>query len=268
MLGAVASTACRALLALAVLGAAAPAAGSLDRALDLSQAAVGNTVPNLTFIDTQGNRRTLAEFRGRPVLVSLIFTGCVHSCSVATHHLDRTVRVARAALGADAFTVLTVGFDYPVDTPLALDVYARRHNVMDADWHFLSAPDAETVNRLSASLGFYYEPSARGFDHTVQLTVLDQDGIVARQIYGETFGTPLLVEPLKYLVLGTPAPDAGLLERVGNRIRLICTAYDAKADRYYFDYSLFVGMFISTIVLGAVLVWMLVELRAGRRVAA
>jgi protein SCO1 len=171
------------------------------------------------------------------------------------------LRVARDALGQDSFTALTIGFDYPVDSPQAMQAYARRHAISHPNWHFLSSPDAETVSVLTSTLGFYYVESPRGFDHTVQLTLIDQDGVVRRQIYGETFNIPLLVEPLKHFILGTPAPDASLFERVGNRIRLICTVYDAKADRYYFDYSLFVGMFSSTIVLGAVLFWLIAERR-------
>jgi protein SCO1 len=253
------------LLLSAMLACNAAAMSTFDDALEISQAAIGSRLPDLAFVDTQGVTRRLSEFEGRPVLVSLIFSACVHSCSVATRHIDRAVRVARHALGQDSFVVLTIGFDHPVDSPQAMHAYARRHAINDPNWHFLSSPDAETVAALTSTLGFSYVESPRGFDHTVQLTVIGQDGVVRRQIYGETFNMPLLVEPLKHFVLGTPAPDAGVFERVGNRIRLICTVYDPKADRYYFDYSLFVGMFISTIVLGSVLIWLVAERR--RRVS-
>jgi protein SCO1 len=248
-------------------GAVASDADGAGNAIALSQSVIGGQVPALAFEDAQGGHHRLSDFYGRPVLVSLIFTGCVHSCSVTTRHLDRMVRVARNALGDDSFTVLTIGFDHPVDSPQAMQVYARRHAINDPAWHFLSSPDAETVDELTRSLGFYSVPSPRGFDHTVQVTLLDESGKVYRQVYGETFSTPLLVEPLKDLVLGRPRADAGLVERVGNRIRLFCTAYDPKADRYYFDYSLFVGIFIGIFVLGTVAFWLLAELRKQHRAA-
>jgi protein SCO1 len=248
------------LLALALCGSGA-AAGTLDRAIDLSQAALGNELPELEFIDSDGQTRWLSEYRGQPILVSLIFTGCVHSCSVATRHTDRMVRIARDAVGSDSFTVLTIGFDYPVDQPSSMRDFARRHGITDPRWHFLSARDEGDVTTLTRALGFYFERSARGFDHTMQLTVLDGSGRIYRQIYGETFPAPLLVEPLKDLIWRRTVPEATLGQRVANRIRLICTVYDPKSDRYYYDYSLYAGLLIGVLVLGTVLSWLLVEYR-------
>jgi protein SCO1/2 len=114
-------------------------------------------------------------------------------------------------------------------------------------------------------VGFVYLPSPRGFDHTVQLTILDRDGRVHRQVYGEVFPTPQLIEPLKDLVFNRPSEATGLLDRIGDRIRLFCTVYDAQGDRYMFDYSLFAGMFIGTVFLGSAIAWLLVEIRRSRR---
>jgi protein SCO1 len=252
------------LLAIAVTGAAAAPTGQ-DRAIERSQAALGNRVGDLVFTDTSGRERRLSEFRGRPVVLSLIFTACTHSCSVTTRYIDRVVRITRDALGDDSFTLLTIGFDVPVDTPEAMRAYAERHGVRDPDWHFLSSDDEAAMARLMDEVGFHHEPSPRGFDHTVQLTLLDRSGTVYRQVYGEYFPTPQLVEPLKQLVLGRPAPDAGLLERVGDRVRLFCTVYDARADRYYFDYSLFTGLFLGAVVLGGTMIWLGTEIRSSRR---
>lgn len=246
--------------------ATAAAPGSIERlAIEVSQAALGNQLGPLEFIDQHGQPRRLDEFRGQPVLLSIIYTACVHSCQVSTRYLDRLVRIARRALGEDSFTVLTVGFDRPVDTPEQMADYARRYGVQDRNWHFLSSPDDATITALLESVGFLYQPSPRGFDHTVQVTVLDRDGRVWRQVYGEVFPTPQLVEPLKALVFDRPLDEAGLLGRLGDRVRLFCTVYDAQGDRYIFDYSLFAGIFIGTLVLGSAIAWLLVEVRSARR---
>jgi protein SCO1 len=243
-----------------------PGASDIERrAVELSQAALGNELGALVFHDQHGQARSLAEFRGRPVLLSLVFTACVHSCQVSTRQLDRLVRIARAALGEDSFTVLTVGFDQPVDTPQQMDSYARRYGITDPNWHFLSSPDPATIAALMDATGFVHTPSPRGFDHTVQVTVVDRDGRIYRQVYGEVFPTPQLVEPLKDLVFNRPASDTGLLAQLGDRVRLFCTVYDAQGDRYFFDYSLFAGIFIGLMVLGSSIVWLLLEVRSARR---
>jgi protein SCO1 len=235
------------------------------RAIEVSQAAIGNEVGALRFLDRHGRARGLEEFRGQPVVLSLVFTGCAYSCEVSTRQLDRVVQVARSALGQDSFTVLTVGFDQPVDTPDQMRAYARRHGINDPNWHFLSSPDPQTVAALMTSVGFLSQPSPRGYDHTVQITLLDRDGRVSRQVYGEVFPTPQLVEPLKDLVFNRPLSEAGLLGRLGDRVRLFCTVYDAQGDRYHFDYSLFAGIFIGMLVIGSAILWLLLEYRGFRR---
>jgi protein SCO1 len=252
-------------LALASVAGQAASADIERRAIAVSQAALGNEVGALQFLDQHGQHRSLAEFRGQPVLLSLIFTACVHSCQVATRQLDRVVQVARSALGQGSFTVLTVGFDQPVDTPEQMASYARRFGISDPNWHFLASPDKQTVAELMDAVGFLYQPSPRGFDHTVQVTILDREGRVLRQVYGEVFPTPQLVEPLKDLVFNRPVSEAGLLGQLGDRVRLFCTVYDAQGDRYIFDYSLFAGIFIGMLVLGSSIIWLLLELRRARR---
>jgi protein SCO1 len=254
------------LLAFSCIASASAATNNVElQAIEISQAALGNRVEALRFVDQHGASRSLDEFRGRPVLLSLVYTACAHSCQVTTRQLDRLVRMARASLGHDSFTVLTVGFDQPVDSPQQMSDYARRHGISDPQWHFLSSPDAATVARLMEQVGFVYLPSPRGFDHTVQLSLLDREGRVYRQIYGEVFPTPQLIEPLKALVFNRPLSDTGLLDRIGDRIRLFCTVYDAQGDRYMFDYSLFAGIFIGTLFLGSAIAWLLVEIRRSRR---
>lgn len=235
------------------------------QAIEVSQAALGNQLNDMELIDINGNVHRLADFHGAPLVISIIYTACVHSCSVSTRHISRVVQIARDALGEASFNFITIGFDYPVDDPEAMAHYARRHGVRDPNWHFMASRNPDEIKQLLADTGFIYQRSARGFDHTVQVTVVDQGGRVYRQVYGEIFNTPLLVEPLKNLVLGRPSPDDGLWTRVSNRVRLFCTVYDPRGERYYFDYSLFMGIFIGAVILGLTTIWLSVEIVKLRR---
>jgi protein SCO1/2 len=235
-----------------------------DAALGISQAAIGRPLAELNFTDGQGRTRQLTEFRGRPLLISMIFTSCYHVCPAITQHLDVAVKNARAALGEDSFGVITVGFDTPVDTPEAMRLFARRQGIDDPNWAFLSG-SADTLQALVENIGFVYFPSPRGFDHLNQVTVVDGDGVVYRQVYGAAFDLPWLVEPLKQLVYGRPQPGTHLGSGLVNRVKLFCTVYDPATGRYRFDYSLFVGMAVGAVILLAVLAWLLAEVLRGRR---
>jgi len=246
----------------------AAAASERDRqVIDISQSALGRTVGDLALLDSQGRSTRLHEFTGRPIAISLVFSACVHSCSVTTHHLKRVVAVARGAVGDQAFYVLTIGFDAANDSPEAMAEYARRHAINDPNWHFLSIADPADAKRLMDDLGFVAEPSPRGFDHTVQVSLLDDRAMVYRQVYGETFTAPLLVEPLKDLVFDRPRSTDTWLTRLANRVRLFCTVYDPAADRYHFDYSLLLGFLIGLLVLSSAGVWWLAEMRRQDRPA-
>jgi protein SCO1/2 len=100
-----------------------------------------------------------------------------------------------------------------------------------------------TIDKLVEDLGFLYFPSPNGFDHLIQTSIIDRQGRLNAQVYGMNFETPLLIEPLKRLVFSSE--DKGLLRQVTDKIRLFCTVYDPAADKYRFDYSIFIGTFIG-----------------------
>jgi len=235
-----------------------------DHALAISQGAIGRQLPNLEVTDTNGQRVALGSFLGRPVLVSMIFTSCYHVCPAITRHLATAAESAREALGEDSFQVLTVGFDTANDTPEAMRVFAREQSITDPNWAFLSA-DPETMQQLVDTLGFVYFPSPRGFDHINQVTLIDREGEIYRQVYGAAFDLPWLVEPLKELVYNRPQTNAHPVSSLLDRVRLFCTVYDPSTGRYRFDYSLFVQIVVGGLVLLIVGGWLTLEVVRARR---
>jgi protein SCO1/2 len=216
-------------------------------ALALSQAVIGQGVGDYTFLDGKGKQVTLESLRGKPVVISLIYTSCYHICPTVTTNLAKVVKIGRDALGNDSFSVLTIGFDTKSDTPDRMRVFAAQRNLDISNWHFLSS-DAETMQRLSADVGFSYFSSPKGFDHMIQATVLDGEGKVYRQIYGMAPDAPALVEPLKELLYGKRV-DATPIESLVSNIRLFCTVYDPTTGMYRFDYSIFIGFAIGLVLL-------------------
>jgi protein SCO1/2 len=79
----------------------------------------------------------------------------------------------------------------------------------------------------------------------IQATIIDAEGVVYRQVYGQVFDTPLLIDPLMELVLGRTPSVRTVLSELSRKVRLFCTTYDPVRDGYFFDYSLFLGIFIG-----------------------
>jgi protein SCO1/2 len=140
--------------------------------------------------------------------------------------------------------------------------FARHQNIPLLHWQFLSA-DAATMQRLIKGLGFIYKPSPKGFDHLIQASVIDAEGRLYRQVYGELFEIPWLVEPLKQLQYGRRVDDSAWTDLV-KKVRLFCTTYDPASGAYRVDYSLFVGIAIGLMVIGGAVIFLVRSLRAPK----
>ena len=232
-------------------------------ALARSQAAVGKPIGDYALRDHRGNDIRLDRYRGKPLLVSFVYTGCFDVCPVTTRALGRAVEEAQRVLSVDAFNVISVGFNLPFDTSGAMREFQKRQGIALPNWEFLAAADAATVDGLSRDVGFAWVPTAAGFDHLTQVTIIDAQGRVFRQVYGESFELPMLVAPLRELVAGTPAPVqsfANFLESV----RILCTVYDPGAGRYRLNYGLFIEIFAGLSMLGGTAWYLTAEWRRQR----
>lgn len=235
-----------------------------DLALKTSQSAIGRKLSKHIFINADGNPVTLDDFRGKPLVVSMVYTSCYQICPMTTRHLSKVVEKARDALGEDSFAVAVIGFDTRVDTPDAMQYFANKQGISNKNWNLLSIAEKD-IDALSEELGFLYYSTPSGFDHLIQASVIDADGKVYRQVYGQVFNTPLLVDPLIELVLGRPKPDQSFLSGLGDKIKLFCTTYDPRSDGYYFDYTFFIEIFVGITVILGVIVIMRRELNKGKR---
>lgn len=235
-----------------------------DTALNISQGALDNLVGNYAFTNADGEQLTMNDLRGKPLVLSMIYTSCYQICPMTTRHLSKVVEKARDALGDDSFSVAIIGFDTQFDTPEAMQYFANKQGISDKNWNLLSI-SKEDLDALSKDIGFLYFPSSNGFDHLIQATIIDADGMVYRQVYGQVFDTPLLVDPLIELVLGRPQPAQSFISSLSSKIKLFCTTYDPVRDGYYFDYSLFLGILIGGSIIAYTVVVLVRERRKGKK---
>jgi len=240
------------------VSASGRAAETIDRldphkALERSQAVLGRTLGNYTLVDSTGAALALRDYRGKPLVVSLIFTACSSVCPPTTQRLIDAVKEASRMIGLAEFNVLTVGFDARNDTPARLAQFASLQGVKFPNW-WLASGDSATLEALLRDLGFSYVAVAGGFDHVTQTTIVDREGRIYRHVYGDDFPIQMFMEPLKDAVYGTRTVFS--LTGVIDRIKFICTVYDPGAGRYRIDYGLVFGSVIaafSLLVFGGLL---------------
>lgn len=216
------------------------------KVVEQSERAIGRSVGNYKLIDSTGAPFALRDYRGKPMVISLIYTACSSVCPPTTQHLIGAVNEASRIFGHDSFNVLTIGFDARNDTPARLTQFASVQGVKFKNWRLASA-DTATIEALLRDLGFSYVAAAGGFDHVTQTTILDSDGKVYRSVYGEDFPLQVFIEPLKDAIYGTSSSFS--MSGIINRIKFICTVYDPGAGRYRIDYGLTFGSVIAALSL-------------------
>ena len=235
-------------------------------ALRDSQAAIGRTIGDYTLRDTEGRPVRLADLRGKPLVVNFVYTGCFQICPVTTQFLGTAVAEAERTLGPGTFRVATIGFNLPVDDPASMRAFQKKAGVDSPHWLFLT-PDAGAVEALTRELGFRYEATAAGFDHLLQVSIVDAEGRIYRQLYGDSFDAPRFVGPLLQLAQNAPVPQENVLEGAWQKFKLLCTVYDPAAGRYRINYVVVIELFVgTTVMLGGVgfVAW---EWRRRRRAA-
>lgn len=228
-------------------------------ALKISQAAIGNQLGDYTFLDRSGRKVRLSDYRGKPLVISMIYTNCPFVCATITRNLT-ALKKSQEALGADSFGVLTVGFDAENDTPKTMGYFATRNDVDLPNWEFVSA-DSDTIKKLSKDLGFVFFPSAEGgFNHISQTTFVDGKGKIYLQIYGEEFENKTLLQPLKDMIYNVQAAEPGLAG-LSNKVRLFCTVYDRRTGEFKVNYNYFYGIGMGVLSSLLILWWLIHEYR-------
>ena len=208
-------------------------------ALEKSQAAIGNLVADYALLNREGKPIRLADYRGKPLLVNFIYTGCFQVCPTTTKNLQRAVEGLVNKVGADRFNIVSIGFNQPFDSPQTMRAFAIQQGVRLPNWDFLS-PAPALVAELTRDFGFSYVQTSAGFDHLNQVTLIDARGYIVRQIYGEVFTADMLASPLKTLLGGETLPPAKVaLADLLDQVRILCSVYDPTTGKYRLNYGVF-----------------------------
>lgn len=253
------------LCAPALAGDAAPVLDEAD-ARRASQAVIGNTVGDAALLDRDGRPVRLSSFRGKPLLVSFIYTGCFQVCPTQTRALHDAVKGLDAVFGPHQFNVVSIGFNQPFDSPAAMRVFAAQQGISAPNWAFLSPPPA-SVERLTRDFGFRYVATPAGFEHVLGVTIVDAGGRIHTQVLGDRIGAAQLGEPLRALLGAAPLPPSLRLNDLIERVRILCTVYDPETGAYRYDIKLILELVGGLAFFVGVGVYLLLELRRQHRAA-
>ena len=174
----------------AVLGTLAPVllalraiAGSIPQRAQLPKIA---PAPDFALTSQDGVLVKLADFRGKVVAVTFIFTKCTDTCPVLTPMMS----FVQDRLGADfgskiAFVSITV--DPERDSPQVLREYGEAFGANFVGWSFLTGSPSD-IRDVTRRYGVFAAKADNGnVDHTFLTSIIDPRGILRVQYLGVRF---------------------------------------------------------------------------------
>lgn len=102
----------------------------------------GREAPDFRLRDQEGNEVSLSGMRGRPVLLTFLFTTCPDVCPLITEKLRQTVEQAGQD-GTGGVALVAVSVDPEQDSEQAARNFTAAHRMGELNWHFLVGSEEE-----------------------------------------------------------------------------------------------------------------------------
>jgi protein SCO1/2 len=167
---------------------------------------LGEEVPDFSFVDQNGRRVHLHQFRGRPLLLTFIYTRCPlpDFCIRMSNNFGQLARELRDSTPAvyNRLQLLSISIDPEYDKPAVLlrygNAYAGAVDPKFEHWRFVSGTAAET-RRAADFFGLAYVPENGQVVHSLRTVMVAPDGKIAAQFPGNDWTTGEVEAELKKL---------------------------------------------------------------------
>lgn len=140
--------------------------------------ALGDPVPDFSFLDQTGAVDSLAAFRGRAVLLTFIYTRCPlpDYCPLLSQQFRVLQPRLREQFGADVH-LLSLSFDPAYDTPAVLRAYGERYTRRFDNWTLAAVLPDQMDDALKA-FGMFVTGDDLELIHNLMTVLIDAEGQV------------------------------------------------------------------------------------------
>jgi len=224
---------------------------------------------SLKFTDENGRVAPLKDhiLQNRPFLLAPVYYSCPHLCTLTLNGVTELLKEIKLTLGKE-FAVIAYSIKPEETVELAKK---KRENYLKAlgpavpgheAWHFLTA-DAETISKLSASIGFRAMRDGEEYAHAAAILAITPDGRISKYLYSVVY------EPNDTRTALVDASE-GRIGSIGERIFLFCFRYDHFSGKYtpiIMNIVRVVSAGVAILLLGTLLLLRLREVRSLGKIA-
>ena len=156
----------------------------------------GTVAPDFTLTDQNGKHISLSQFKGRPVVLTFLYTHCPDQCPLTAERLHSSM----LSLGSDASKVgiVAVSTDPKGDTLQAAQKFTLQHNMQNY-WHYLIGTQ-DTLTPIWTAYNVYAQGEQQSVDHTLAIYIIDKQGHERTFFGGNSFTPDQITTDLKILL--------------------------------------------------------------------
>jgi protein SCO1 len=137
-------------------------------------------LPAVALESDAGTRFTLADLRGRWLLVDFIYARCPTVCTTLGGDFARLERELAGPIAQDRVRLVSISFDPAHDTPVQLAAYLQRFGARNAAWQAARPLTAKGLQQLTRAFGVTVIPDGLGgYTHNAAIHLVDPDGRLA-----------------------------------------------------------------------------------------
>jgi protein SCO1/2 len=182
---------------------------------------VDQQAPAFTLTDAEGNTVSLADFKGKVVVLNFIYTRCTDDCPLHMNTIAQLQDLANAKGLRDEVQFVTIATDTEdvASTRENMRAYGKNLAFDPANWRFLyraEGESTETTRQVAEAYNLAFSDAGEGVQvHGVVTHVIDQTGHMHARFHGLKFKHEHFIEYLTAMAKGPEAVQPkGFWERL------------------------------------------------------
>ncbi|MGB7220029.1 MAG: SCO family protein [Vicinamibacterales bacterium] len=161
----------------------------------------GEVVPDGSFLDQDGQKRTFSSFKGSILAITFIYTQCPlpDFCPLMDRHFVSVQQAAKTDPSLRKVHLLSVSIDPLADTPPVLKKHAGELKADPSRWTFLTG-DRDDIDQFGSRFGLSV---SRALDdplnitHNLRTVIVDAEGKLVKMYTGNEWTPAQVVADLK-----------------------------------------------------------------------
>lgn len=155
----------------------------------------GKTAPDFRLTDQFGKAVALSDFKGKPVILTFLYTHCPDECPLTAEKLHTTM--LKLGSNAQKVAVLAVSTDPKGDTIASALNFSNVHS-MTSYWHYLVGTQ-QVLTTVWSNYSVYAQAYQQSVNHSLATYIIDSQGL-ERVLLDNTFTPDQMVANMQQLL--------------------------------------------------------------------